>query len=57
MMLVFLPSAGMPVFAQGSGLGIPAAALVVHLIFGVTMGEVYHLLVHYFPGEVEEEKA
>lgn len=57
MMLVFLPSAGLPVFASGMGPAIPAVAFGLHLVFGVVMGEVYHLLVHFFPGEVEEEQA
>jgi len=57
MMVAFLPAVGIPAFAQGYGPTIPGAALVLHLIFGLTLGEVYHLLVHYFPGEVEEEKA
>jgi uncharacterized membrane protein YagU involved in acid resistance len=57
MMLVFLPAAGLPVFAQGMGLEIPATAFALHLVFGLVLGEAYHLLVHYFPGEVEEEKA
>jgi uncharacterized membrane protein YagU involved in acid resistance len=57
MMVAFLPAAGLPIFAMGMGPEIPVSAFVIHLIFGVTMGEVYHLLVHYFPGEVEEDKA
>lgn len=57
MMLVFLPAAGLPVFAQGMGIGIPATAFALHLVFGLVLGEAYHLLVHYFPGEVEEENA
>ena len=57
MMVAFLPAAGLPVFANGMGLTIPAASLILHLIFGLVLGETYHLLVHYFPGEVEEEKA
>jgi hypothetical protein len=47
----------MPTFARGYGPTIPVASFVLHLIFGLTLGEVYHLLVHYFPGEVEEESA
>jgi uncharacterized membrane protein YagU involved in acid resistance len=57
MMIAFLPAIGMPMFARGDGPTIPVAAFVLHLIFGLTLGEVYHLLVHYFPGEVEEEQA
>jgi hypothetical protein len=57
MMVFFLPAAGLPVFAMGMGPAIPVSAFVLHLVFGVTMGEVYALLVHYFPGEVEEDKA
>jgi uncharacterized membrane protein YagU involved in acid resistance len=57
MMLAFLPTIGIPMFADGEGPTIPVASFVLHLIFGLTLGEVYHLLVHYFPGEVEEEKA
>ena len=57
MMLAFLPAGGLPIFAIGMGPGIPVTALVLHLIFGIAMGEIYHLLVHYFPGEVDEDKA
>ena len=57
MMAVFLPMIGFGLFAAGMGPTIAVASLVVHLIFGLTMGEVYHLLVHYFPGEVEESEA
>jgi uncharacterized membrane protein YagU involved in acid resistance len=57
MMVAFLPSVHMPIFARGMGMTIPAASLIVHLIYGLTLGEVYHLLVHYFPEEVEEENA
>lgn len=57
MMVAFLPAAGLPMFAMGMGPTIPVGALIVHLIFGVAMGEIYHLLVHYFPGEVEEDQA
>jgi uncharacterized membrane protein YagU involved in acid resistance len=57
MMVAFLPVAGVPIFARGMGPTIPAASFVLHLIFGLTLGEVYHLLVHYFPGEVKEEEA
>jgi hypothetical protein len=57
MMVAFLPAAGLPIFAMGMGPAIPVSAFVLHLVFGVTMGEVYALLVHYFPGEVEEDKA
>ncbi len=54
MMLAFLPAAGMPIFALGTGAAIPMAALAVNLIFGVTLGESYHLLLHYMPGEADE---
>ena len=57
MMVAFLPTIGLPAFAEGHGPTIPVAALVLHLIFGLTLGEVYHLLVHFLPGEVEEERA
>jgi uncharacterized membrane protein YagU involved in acid resistance len=57
MMLAFMPAAGLPIFAMGMGPSIPVSAFVLHMIFGITMGETYQLLVHYFPGEVEEEKA
>jgi|SRR5215467_9070722 len=57
MMVAFLPMVGFGVFAAGMGPTIPVAAFVIHLIFGLTLGEVYHLLVHYFPGEVEEGEA
>ena len=57
MMVVFLPMIGFGLFAAGMGPTIAVAAFVVHLIFGLTMGETYHLLVHYFPGEVEESEA
>jgi uncharacterized membrane protein YagU involved in acid resistance len=57
MMLAFLPAANLPIFAQGMGLTIPATAFGLHLVFGLVLGEAYHLLVHYFPGEVEEENA
>ena len=57
MMVAFLPAIGMPMFGEGQGPTIAVAAFVLNLIFGLTLGEVYHLLVHYFPGEVEEERA
>src|SRR5262249_9463638 len=57
MMVAFLPAAGLPMFAIGMGPSIPVGALIVHLVFGVTMGEVYCLLVRHFPDEVEEDQA
>ena len=57
MMIAFLPMTGYDMFAVGMGPTIPVASFVIHLIFGLTMGEAYHLLVHYFPGEVEEGEA
>lgn len=54
MMLAFLPAAGMPMFALGSGATIPMTALVICMIFGAVLGESYHLLLHYMPGEVDE---
>jgi hypothetical protein len=53
-MLAFLPAAGMSVFALGTGAAIPMTALALNLIFGVVLGESYHLLLHYMPGEVDE---
>jgi hypothetical protein len=53
-MLAFLPAAGMPMFALGSGAAIPMVALAINLIFGLVLGESYHLLLHYMPGEVDE---
>lgn len=55
MMIAFLPTAGMPMFALGSGPAIPMTALGLCLLFGVTLGETYHLLLHYMPGEADEE--
>jgi hypothetical protein len=55
MMLAFLPAAGLPMFALGSGPAIPMTALGLCLLFGVTLGETYHLLLHYMPGEADEE--
>ena len=57
MMVAFLPMIGFGLFGAGTGPTIAVAAFVIHLIFGLTMGEIYHLLVHYFPGEVEESEA
>jgi hypothetical protein len=54
MMLAFLPAAGLPVFALGMGAAIPMVTLAISLIFGVVLGESYHLLLHYMPGEVDE---
>lgn len=54
MMVVFLPAAGMPIFAQGLGTTIPIVSLALHLVFGVVIGETYHLLLHYLPSEVDE---
>ena len=55
MMLAFLPAAGLPMFALGSGPAIPMTALGLCLLFGVVLGETYHLLLHYMPGEADEE--
>lgn len=54
MMVVFLPAAGMPVFAKGLGTTIPVVALMLHLVYGAVIGESYHLLLHYLPSEVDE---
>lgn len=54
MMIAFLPSAGLPMFAAGLGLSIPLFALGIHLAFGLVLGETYHLLLHYLPSEVDE---
>lgn len=54
MMTAFLPTVGLPMFARGHGLMIPLAALVMHLFYGVVLGEAYHLLLRYSPGEVDE---
>jgi hypothetical protein len=54
MMVVFLPAAGMHVFAMGAGTSIPVISLVIHLIYGAVLGESYHLLLHYLPSEVDE---
>jgi len=54
MMLIFLPAAGMPVFAKGLGTTIPLVSLLLHLIYGAILGESYHLLLHYLPSEVDE---
>ena len=54
MMLAFLPAAGLPMFALGSGAAIPMTALGLCLLFGLVLGESYHLLLHYFPGEADE---
>lgn len=54
MMMAFLPSAGLPMFAQGMGLAIPFYTLGLNLLFGFVMGESYHLLLHYLPSEVDE---
>ena len=54
MMIVFLPAAGMPIFAQGLGTTIPIVALALNLVYGVVLGESYHLLLHYLPSEVDE---
>lgn len=54
MMVAFLPSAGLPMFATGMGLTIPSYMLALHLSFGLVLGESYHLLLHYLPSEVDE---
>lgn len=54
MMVVFLPAAGLPIFAQGMGTTIPFVSLVLSVVFGLVMGESYHLLLHYLPSEVDE---
>ena len=54
MMIVFLPSAGMPMFGAGEGPLVPVGTLVLNLVFGVVLGETYHLLLHYLPSEVDE---
>jgi len=54
MMLLFLPTAGRPIFAQGLGTTIPLLSLVLHLVYGAVLGETYHLLLHYLPSEVDE---
>jgi len=53
-MTLFLTAAGLPVFAVGLGPTIPVATLVLHLIFGLVLGETYHLLLHYTSSEVDE---
>ena len=54
MMVIFLPAAGMPVFAKGLGTTIPIVSLALHLVYGFVIGESYHLLLHYLPSEVAE---
>ncbi len=54
MMIAFLPSAGLPMFAAGMGLSIPLFTLGLHLVFGLVLGESYHLLLHFLPSEVDE---
>jgi hypothetical protein len=54
MMVVFLPAAGLPMFAMGQGTTIPLVSLALHLVFGAVLGECYHLLLHYLPSEVDE---
>jgi len=54
MMVLFLPTAGLPIFAQGVGTTIPLLGLLLHLVFGAVLGETYHLLLHYLPSEVDE---
>jgi hypothetical protein len=54
MMVVFLPAAGIPIFAQGMGTTIPMVSLALSLVFGIVLGESYHLLLHYLPSEVDE---
>jgi uncharacterized protein DUF6789 len=53
-MIAFLPAAGLPMFAQGMGTEIPVVSLVLSLIYGLVLGETYHLLLHYLPSEVDE---
>jgi hypothetical protein len=55
MMLAFLPSAGLPMFAMGMPTSVVLTTLAINIIFGVVLGEAYHLLLHYMPGEVDEE--
>jgi len=55
MMVAFLPAAGLPMFARGMGTAIPVISLALHAVFGLVLGEAYHLLLHYLPSEVDEE--
>jgi len=55
MMVAFLPAAGLPMFAVGMGTAIPIVSLALHAVFGLVLGETYHLLLHYLPSEVDEE--
>jgi hypothetical protein len=54
MMIAFLPAAGLPMFAQGMGTEIPVVSLVLSIVYGLVLGETYHLLLHYLPSEVDE---
>lgn len=54
MMVAFLPAAGLPMFAAGMGSAVLVYTLVLQLLFGVVVGEAYHLLLHYLPSEVDE---
>jgi len=37
------------------GTAIPIVSLALHAVFGLVLGETYHLLLHYLPSEVDEE--
>jgi hypothetical protein len=54
MMVAFLPAAGVPMFGLDMGLSTAILGLVISLVFGVVLGETYHLLLHYLPSEVDE---
>ena len=54
MMIAFLPSAGMPMFAAGMGWSRSALYARAASLLRLVLGESYHLLLHYLPGEVDE---
>jgi hypothetical protein len=53
MMVLFLPAADKPIFAQGLGPTIPVASLGLHLVFGLVLGETYHLLLRTRSNEAD----
>src|SRR5258708_3845578 len=47
MMVIFLPAAGMPVFAIGLGTTLPIVSLALHLVFGLFIIVCIHPPLHY----------
>lgn len=51
MMVIVMPLAGVGLFGLQTGLPVPVATLVLHIIFGVVLGATYGVLMHRAPGQ------